>query len=133
MSDNTPEILCDKCKDIKNLILASQSDVSPNYTTLRLLVSTIYDLITEQSDEREKSPDFYAKDSCILSVILISLNTDSFGRLHGRATFTFSTDNPANKVIVLDPTLISDRIAGNFLAVIASLNIAKALGIKSIR
>ena len=66
MSDNSPEISCDKCNDIKNLILASRSEATPNYATLHLLISTIYDLITEKSDEREKSPDFYAKDSCIL-------------------------------------------------------------------
>ena len=133
MSDNLPEISCDKCANIKNLILASRSDATPNYATLHLLISTIYDLITERNDERENSPDFYAKDSCILASIIIALNCDSFGRLHGKAAITFSYDNPANRVIVLDPTLISDRVAGNFLAIIAALNSAKTVGIKSIR
>ena len=133
MSTDISELSCERCKDIKELILASQSDVSPNYTSLSLLISTIKDLIIEPVDEREKNPDFYAKDNYILVVNLISLSTDSLGRLRGKASCTFATANAANKVIELDPSLISDRVAANLLAVTSTLGIAKSLGIKSIR
>ena len=133
MSNDNPQLSCEKCKDIKELILASQSDVSPNYTSLSLLISTIKDLIIEPADVREKQPDFYAKDNYILVVNLISLSTDSLGRLRGKASCTFSTDNASNRVIDLDPSLISDRVSANLLAVISTLDIAKSLGIKSIR
>ena len=133
MPNVNPQSTCEKCKDIKELILASQSVVSPSYSNLNLLISTIKDLIIEPDDPREKQPDFYAKDGYILVVNLISLSSDSLGRLRGKATCTFSTDNLANRVVDLDPTLISDRVSANILAVISTLDNAKSLGIKALR
>ena len=133
MPNANPQITCEKCKDIKELILASQSVVSPSYSNLNLLISTIKDLIIDPADSREKQPDFYAKDGYILVVNLISLSSDSLGRLRGKATCTFSTDNVANRVVDLDPSLISDRVSANILAVITTLDVAKSLGIKAIR
>ena len=133
MSNDNPHLACEKCNDIKELILANQSDVSPDYASLNLLISTIKDLIIEPADVRERQPDFYAKDNYILVVNLISLTTDSLGRLRGKATCTFSTDNASNRVIDLDPSLISDRVSANLLAVISTLDIARSLGIKALR
>ena len=133
MPNANPQITCEKCKDIKELILSSQSVVSPSYSNLNLLISTIKDLIIEPDDPREKQPDFYAKDGYILVVNLISLSSDSLGRFRGKSTCTFSTDNLANRVVDLDPTLISDRVSANILAVISTLDNAKSLGIKALR
>ena len=77
----------------------------------------------------ENTPNFFSFENRILIITTYQLHSNNLGRTQIKLGIAYSEENPANRILKIDPQIASDRIGAALAASSLALSTAQELGV----